>query len=52
MAQYQEIMEDKARLNRAIKEAGKQASDLNKRAAAMKNAANIRKAGGGIRRKK
>lgn len=35
MARYQEIMQDKARLNRAIKVAKQQAADLNKRAAAM-----------------
>ena len=42
MAQYQEIMQDKARMNRAIKEANKQAQDLTKRASAMKSAANMR----------
>ena len=42
MARYQEIMSDKARMNRAIKEANKQAADLNKRANAMKSAANIK----------
>lgn len=36
MAQYQEIMKDKARMNRAIKEANKQAADLQKRTNAMK----------------
>lgn len=35
MAKYQEIIQDKARMNRAIKAAQKQAADLNKRAAAM-----------------
>lgn len=35
MARYQEIMSDKARLNRAVKVAKQQAADLNKRAAAM-----------------
>ena len=39
MATYQEILQDKARMNRAIKEANKQAQELNKRATAMKNAA-------------
>ena len=39
MAQYQEIISDKARMNRAIKEANKQASDLQKRTNAMKAAA-------------
>lgn len=52
MARYQEIISDKARMNRAIKEANKQASDLSKRANAMKNAANIKAAGGKISRKK
>ena len=42
MARYQEIMSDKARRNRAIKEANKQAADLNKRANAMKSAANMK----------
>lgn len=45
MAQYQEIMSDRFRMNRAIKEANKQASDLSKRANAMKNAANIKLSG-------
>lgn len=35
MARYQEILSDKARLNRAVKVAKQQAADLNKRAAAM-----------------
>lgn len=35
MAEYQAIIADKARMARAVKEAQKQASDLNKRAAAM-----------------
>ena len=39
MAQYQEILSDKSRMNRAVKEANKQASDLSKRADAMRNAA-------------
>lgn len=39
MARYQEIMSDKARLNRAVKAAKQQAADLNKRAAAMNAAA-------------
>ena len=42
MARYQEIMSDKARMNRAIKEANKQAQDLTKRASAMKSAATMR----------
>jgi hypothetical protein len=52
MAQYQEIINDKARMGRAIKEASKQASDLSKRANAMKNAANVKANGGTLRRKK
>lgn len=40
MAQYQEILKDKARLNRAVKEANKQAKDMEKRASAMRNVAN------------
>jgi len=52
MARYQEIMSDKARMNRAIKEANKQAQNLTKRASAMKNAANIKAAGGRVSRKK
>lgn len=39
MAQYQEILNDKARMNRAIKEANKQAQDLSKRANAMQSVA-------------
>ena len=42
MAQYQEILSDKARMNRAIKEANKQANELSKRANAMQNAAKMR----------
>ena len=42
MMRYQEIMSDKARMSRAIKEAEKQAKDLNKRANAMQNAANLK----------
>lgn len=52
MARYQEIISDKSRMNRAIKEANRQASDLSKRASAMKSAANISKSGGKITRKK
>ena len=52
MAQYQEIMSDKSRMNRAIKEANKQASDLTKRASAMRSAANIKSIGGGVSRKR
>lgn len=42
MARYQEIMQDKSRMNRATKEAEKQARDLNKRASLMQNAAKAR----------
>lgn len=40
MAQYQEILKDKTRLNRAVKEANKQAKDMEKRASAMRSVAN------------
>ncbi len=39
MANYQEIMGDKARMNRAIKVAKSQAANLTKRANAMQNVA-------------
>lgn len=39
MATYQEIMNDKARMNRAIKVAKSKAADLSKRAAVMQNVA-------------
>ena len=42
MAQYQEILSDKARMSRAIKEANKQANELSKRANAMQSAAKMR----------
>lgn len=42
MATYQEIISDKARMNRAIKEANRQAQDLNKRANAMRSAATVK----------
>lgn len=42
MARYQEIMGDKARMNRAIKVAQRQAEDLTKRANAMKSVASTR----------
>jgi len=45
LASYQEIMNDKARRTRAIKEAQQQASDLTKRANAMKTAASYGKGG-------
>lgn len=52
MAQYQEIISDKNRMNRAIKEANRQAADLTRRASAMKSAANVRKSGGSVSRRK
>lgn len=39
MATYQEIMQDKARMNRAIKVAKSKAADLTKRASAMQSVA-------------
>ena len=39
MAQYQEILNDKSRMNRATKEAQRQANDLQKRANALKSVA-------------
>lgn len=39
MASYQEIMGDKARMNRAIKVTKSKAADLTKRASAMQNVA-------------
>lgn len=39
MASYQEIMEDKARMNRAIKVAKSKTADLTKRASAMQSVA-------------
>ena len=52
MARYQEIISDKARVTRAIKEANKQAQELTKRASAMKNAANTKSSGGRISTRK
>ena len=52
MARYQEIMQDKARMNRAIREANKQAQDLTRRANVMRSAANTRANGGRIIRGK
>jgi len=43
MAQYEEIMADKARREAAIKAAEKQVEDLNKRANAMKKVAKKKK---------
>ncbi len=48
MATYQEIINDPARMRRAIKEADRQAKDLNKRASAMQNAARVKSTGGKI----
>lgn len=45
MARYQEIMQDKSRMSRAIKEANKQAQDLSKRANAMQSAATFKNGG-------
>lgn len=42
MARYQEILSDKSRMNRAVKIAKKQATDLNRRAEAMNKAAKVR----------
>ena len=42
MAQYQEIMQDKARRDRAVKEANKQAQNLSRRAEAMRSAASMK----------
>lgn len=52
MAQYQEIMSDRARKSRAIKEANKQAADLTKRANAMKSAAGLKTSGSRTSKKK
>lgn len=43
LATYQEILADKARMGRAIKEANKQANNLTKRASLMKRAAGNKK---------
>lgn len=45
MAQYQEILADRNRMNRAIKVAQQQAKDLSKRATAMQNVARTRTTG-------
>lgn len=42
MARYQEILNDKTRMDRAVKVAKQQANDLNKRASAMSQVANIK----------
>ena len=41
MMRYQEIMNDKARRDRAIKEAQRQADDLSKRASVMKSVSKV-----------
>lgn len=43
MAQYQDIMKDKARMDRAVKVARKQAKDLQDRANTMKRVAKTNK---------
>lgn len=43
MARYQEILADKARMNRAIKAAQKEANNLEKRASVMKKAASTKR---------
>lgn len=45
MAAYQEIMNDKARMSRAIKVAKTKAADLSKRANAMQNVAKTKVTG-------
>ena len=45
MAQYQEILGDKNRMNRAIKVAQQQARDLSKRAAAMQSVSKLKSGG-------
>lgn len=46
MAQYQEILADKARMNRAIKVAQQKAKDLTRRANAMQSVAKSRTSSG------
>lgn len=41
LAQYQELLDDKPRLKRALKQAKKEEENLNKRAKAMSRAANM-----------
>ena len=52
MATYQEILSDKARMNRAIKAAKAEAQNLTKRAAAMKGAASVKTPRSTTQRKK
>lgn len=47
MARYQEIISDKARMSRAVKAAKERATDLTKRANAMKSAASATYKNGG-----
>lgn len=46
MATYQEIISDKARMNRAIRVAQQKAKDLTKRATAMQNVSKASYSGG------
>lgn len=52
MANYQEILSDKNRMNRAIRVAERQAKNLTKRANAMQSVARTKAAGGRISRRK
>jgi hypothetical protein len=52
MANYQEILSDKNRMNRAIRVAERQAKDLTKRANAMQSVARTKAAEGRISRRK
>ena len=52
MARYQEIMQDKARMSRAIKVAQERAKDLTKRATVMQNVAKTKATGGRISTRK
>ena len=45
MATYQEILNDKKRMNRAIKVAEQKARDLSKRASAMQSVAKVKSSG-------
>ncbi len=50
MAAYQEIINDKARMQRAVKAAREQARDLTRRASAMQSAANVKAKSNGRRK--
>lgn len=52
MANYQEILGDRARMSRAIKEAERQAKDLSKRANALQSAAKMKNSSRTSTRKK